>query len=613
MYFDVLGQSESLPNPLFEWDLSQQNGQSLLLGNVTINESTLAFGFRKLQASRPDQPGTFDAQYFTVKWPDFLFPNARIELLNRDGKVTWGKTLEKSDFESWKKVVSENSKNLKNSPLTQFSWGAELDTLGIPLKNLADGFRFCLLRSDLNATERLCSQKYVVRQMGNQTLLGRLKTINPARLIINGEPSNMKGQMEIINEMPIRLFAELSSGETLEFSSEPTKVVWSDFTKMEGRDFVRVVGYATPPVGKYTILNQSQDSQLTQMLGFQSTIKDERIFWALARPISQPWIYFPGAKGGVFKHPLPLNLAPNSSLRLHLHKDTPKGTYRDGVILKGRKQASTELESTQKKTNVTGPNSFEWSFQAKNNAEINRSSLLIKEGDKVYKSYFELYKGYSNELSARSSLVLSDAGLIIMGELAYNLWFEDILGYDQYHLTKQRWGISTRYFQSFTKFKVGDFGNAQIKNTSLDLKYRFTPGLWTRDETHGAMLSYQDVEVNQDITDFKVPMVGVGWFWARSMPQVFDNLFNYIPIFRYPKWVDMEFIYFMNSLDATQKLETNFALNFHGQVLWKKNFFGEAGFGVKRYAFIDTTNSFQRNIGYQLTTLYGTVGLGFKF
>lgn len=200
-----------------------------------------------------------------------------------------------------------------------------------------------------------------------------------------------------------------------------------------------------------------------------------------------------------------------------------------------------------------------------------------------------------------------------MGEAAYNLWFEDVLGWDQYYLSKQRWGVSTKYFQSFTKYKVTGYGNAELKVVNADLKYRFTPGLWTRDESHGAMVSYQDFEASLEVTKFKAPMLGVGWFWARSMPQVVDEIFSLIPYMDYPKWVDMEFIYYAASMDSTKKLNFNFALNFHGQVLWKNNFFGEAGFGIKRYDFIDATNSLQSNLGYQLNVLYGTVGMGVKF
>jgi len=449
--------------------------------------------------------------------------------------------------------------------------------------------------------------------MGSQTFLGRLKTLGTPRVLIDGEALALKGERETSKDVPTRFFSELASGETLEFTSKPRLVLWADFVKVEGTNRTRVIGYDMTPIGKYQILNPDKDSKLLQMLGFQSTIEDPRKFWAVTVTEPQPWLYFLGEDGGVFKHPLPLSLAPTSRLRLHLDSRTPTGTYRDGVILKGRKVASSQIKSMQKKVNVIDPQNFEWSFQASRDAEVNRSSILLVDGGKEFSAYFELYKGYANELSGRASTVISTSGLILMGEVAYNRWFEDVLGWNNFYLTKQRWGVSAKYFQSFSKFKVAGFGDAAIQVLNADLKYRLTPGLWTRDETQGVMFSYQDTEIDLTITDFKVPMAGVGWFWARSMPKVFDDMFNYIPLMRYPKWVDMEFIYYGASLDSSKQLNFNFALNFHGQVLWKKNFFGEAGFGLKRYAFVDKINPYQADLGYQLNVLYGTVGLGIKF
>lgn len=140
---------------------------------------------------------------------------------------------------------------------------------------------------------------------------------------------------------------------------------------------------------------------------------------------------------------------------------------------------------------------------------------------------------------------------------------------------------------------------------TLDLKYRFTPGVWTRDESSGLMFSYQDITFGT----FKAPMMGGGWFWARSMPRVFDNIMNWIPFFRYPKWVDMEVIYYFSSLNSKITLNSPLSVNFHGQILWSKSFFGEAGFGLKRYAFVDK----ELNQKAELNTFYGTVGLGLKF
>jgi hypothetical protein len=152
---------------------------------------------------------------------------------------------------------------------------------------------------------------------------------------------------------------------------------------------------------------------------------------------------------------------------------------------------------------------------------------------------------------------------------------------------------------------VSDTQKENLTSLTADIKYRFTPGVWTRDASMGMMLGYQDLVFG----NFKATMAGAGWFWARSMPRVFDNIFNWVPFMRYPKWVDMEVIYYFSSLKSNITLNSPFSVNFHGQILWSKSIFGEAGFGMKRYAFIDKT----LNQKAELNTFYGTLGLGIKF
>jgi hypothetical protein len=227
-------------------------------------------------------------------------------------------------------------------------------------------------------------------------------------------------------------------------------------------------------------------------------------------------------------------------------------------------------------------------------------------GGQTYRSYFELYKGFPRELSGRFSGVQTAGTFIIMGEVAYNQWFEDIFTWSNYWVSRQRWGISAKYFQSFNELKVDKNGKtAPLAVLNVDLKYRFKPGLWGRDETVGLLASYQDVTFDV----LKAPMVGGGVFWARSMPKVFDELLNTLIIMRYPKWVDMEFIYYGLSLDSNVTLNAPMSLNFHGKVLWSDRYFGEAGFGIKRYSFKDAA----QNQKAELNTFYGTVGLGINF
>lgn len=617
VYFDALGAEHPMPPVQLEYDLESQKGMSLQIGSVTINEKTLGFGIRNLADidSRFSQKSS--GPYFIANWPAYLFPEAKIELLTRDGEVIWSREIKTADFKPWRDLVKSSVKTNKDSPLAEIEWGVPSQELNIPFEGLADGFRFCLagLRERQGESfERLCSQRYVVRKMASQVLLGRLRDVARPRVIVNGDPAPLKNILDVPSDVPTRFFAELATGETLEFSSRPLDVKWADFALVTGTKYARVVGYDTPPIGPHYILNPDKFPEWVKKFRFEPTIFDPRKFWSYGVEATDARVYFPGTQGGVFRHNLPVEQAPSSHLRLHLAKNTPKGTYRDGVKLHGRKQPTSQVSSEQYRIIDTGSTTlFDWSFQAPEKGRLNRSSLLIQDGDKSYKAYHELYRGFANELSARLSTVLSDQGLILMGEVAYSHWFEDFLGWDHYYITKQRWGVSAKQFQSFTKFRTGDLGDTTLANTNVDLKYRFTPGLWGRDETHGAILSYQIVNVDVQLTKFTAPMAGVGWFWARSMPRVFDEMFNLVPFMNYPKWVDMEFIFYGGSMDSNITLNTNFALNFHGQVMWKDNFFGEAGFGIKRYAFVDKANSYQANLGYTINTLYGILGIGFKF
>ena len=109
-------------------------------------------------------------------------------------------------------------------------------------------------------------------------------------------------------------------------------------------------------------------------------------------------------------------------------------------------------------------------------------------------------------------------------------------------------------------------------------------------------------------------MNGVGIFWARSMPKGFDEFLNVLPWMRYPKWVDVEFLYYLTSSAPNSTLVggDNTSLNFHGKLMWTNNFFGEAGFGIKRLHWVQYFSATDQK-DFFFTSVYGTVGIGLSF
>jgi len=619
LYFDT-EEKLVVPPPEFEYDLSEKGNKNLKMGPYALNEKTFFFLIRPLGKFNSLLPKILSASEqkelaFIIQWPEQFIGSGVLEMISRDGKVIWKFDLNDKVKETWTKKIENWKNELKKQKVSAKHLGGFFETQfgflnlkDIPFQDVKQTFRFCLTANQGRTQSRLCSQKYGIKREANKFEMVRVDASQEARVLVQNEKAPLRGRMKVSVDMPFTFYSELASGESYEFIAQPPKLSLMDFAESIRTDMIRVVGYDVKPFGNYQILNPDKNGKLTMLFGFESTIDDPREFWAIEIPKKEPVLYFPGVGGGAFKQRFDLADIPQARARIYLSEKTPVGTYTDGKVLHARKvpQAEVTTEQTSVKPKPNSKDLFDWSFQAKNKGEFNRSYLTVNYEGKTYRSYYELYNAYANELSLRFSAIVSSVGTVPVAEMAYNRWFESLFGWENQALSVQRWGLSVKYFKSMSQLSINDGASTvDLAAMNLDLKYRLTPGLWTRDESHGIMLSYQSVTFGT----LGAPLVGAGWFWARSMPRILDNVFNIVPFMRYPKWVDMEFIYYASSLKAGVTANSNLSLNFHGQVLWKKNFFGEAGFGMKRYAFQDSA----LNQKAELNTFYGTVGLGLKF
>lgn len=619
LYFETSG-GLMVPPPEFEYDLASDK-TTLKMGTVSLNQKSFLFALKPLGEFDPQlvpilKKNEASQNVFILSWPTELLDIGTVELISRDGKVLWKYVITEklkkewsSQLDGWQAQLKEKNKNAEPVSTGIFAVPyAFMDINQVPLKQLSEPFRFCIAKVEGKTQTRLCSQRYSVKLNGKEVSMGRMDSSTTARVLIQNETAPLKNNVVTTLEMPFSFYADLSTGESYEFVANPPKMNLMDFSETEKPDLFKLVGFNYPPFAKHVLLNPDQYSKFTKMLGFEATIGDPRRFWSVEISRQTPHLYFPGTGGGVFKQRFQVNDLPRNKARVYLHKNTPVGTYSSSPDLLVRKLPAMDVKSSQVVVKPTkkDPNVLEWTFAAPLKNEVNRSFLEVTSEGKTYKSYYELFRAFANELSVRSSGVVSTSGNVIVAEIAYNHWFESVFGWRNKWASMQRWGFSYKYFKSLNQLTVNDSGTkADLSVTTADIKYRLTPGLWTRDESTGLMLSYQDVAFGT----VKTNMAGGGWFWARSMPRVFDELFNYFKFMRYPKWVDMEIIYFTSPLKKSVTLNNTLAVNFHGQVLWGKYVFGEAGFGLKRYAFTDST----LNQRAELNSFYGTVGLGVKF
>ncbi len=619
MYFEA-DEGVVLNTPEFEYDMTIDQGRTLKVGLFDINEKTFRVELKTMAQLHPRLKNVLskseaNKMIVAMRWPNELFREGLIELISRDGDVLWKFELTEKLRSAWEGEAAKMSAAISRKEINKEASFSKASTASYVFKNFSSmpifkqkqPFRFCFTKSSGIFVNRLCTQKYGIKYNGRVPFVASITSNVSPRVIVQKEPDALKGSIKVPADDTFSFYAELANGQSYEFISPPPKLSLMDFAESLNPQMARVVGHGLPPLSTYAFLNSDQYSSLTKILGFEATIFDPRKFWIAEIAKENPVLYFPGPGGGVFKQSFVLDNLPQARSRPYLATSTPPGTYLSEKIVYGRKLAEDKIASDQvmMKINKKNPSIFEWTFAAPKKAEYNRSFVQITHEGKVYKSFYELYRAYANEFSARIG-VLAPANANFMGEVAYAHWFESLLGWRNNTFSVQRWGLSTKYFTSLSPVSVNDDGTTvSLAVLNADLKYRFTQGLWLRDETTGFSLSYQEVNWGE----LKIPMAGGGWFWARSMPKVFDGMFNFLPFMDYPKWVEFEFMYYAITTEPGVTLNTNLALNFHGQVLWTPSFFGEMGFGLKRYAF-DHAPTNQR---IELNTFFGTLGIGFKF
>ena len=620
LYFDIYN-TGPLPKMEFDYDISGAEGKTLFVGGTELNEKTFYFAVGPLAKMLPQFPQFAgkdgDRNVLVLRWPENLLKSGTIEVISRSGNSLWKSEITDKDVNRWKNRLAAWQKKLGLNPkvkplpalfttqMAVMDWTQSVSNI----TNSQEWFRFCLTQNEGTNFTRLCSSRYMPKTtLSGIGLAKQVITDGNVRVLLKNEEAALKGTVEVPPDVPLQFYCDLASGMSYEFSATPPKIYIADLAETRIPNLIRVTGWDIFPQSPFSRIRVEQYSKWVEMTGFQPTIKDDRKFWQAGLKAETPYFYFPGVGGGVFKQKFNVTGIPKESLRLFLQKNTPKGTYASAITFEGHKPSRASVGSSEwsVQQGPKDPSAFEWSFKADEAGEINRSYLQEVIGDKTYRSYFEIYRSYSNEVSARATAVYSTNTLILLAELAYNHWFDNIFGWDNYYLARQRWGLNAKYFKSLIPLPVDAAGTTgNLDSTVFDLKYRLSPGLWTRDETVGLISSYQNISFGV----LKAPMAGAGIFWARSMPLVFDRIINYFPFMNYPKWVDVEFIYYAVPMAADVVLSSSYSLNFHGQVLWKKNFFGEAGFGMKRYAF--SNPSINRKA--ELNTFYGTVGLGLKF
>ncbi|MEQ1875367.1 MAG: hypothetical protein ABL958_01895 [Bdellovibrionia bacterium] len=434
--------------------------------------------------------------------------------------------------------------------------------------------RICLTRSQGTSSFQLCSlfePGYKVVQSSESGVFINDQPAAPAAIVEVKEPSKMKF---------------VGGGVTFAVDVDPHAPEILDVTELSQDGRVVVSGRGAAP----------RDYSAREIEGGWKGFF-ERNF---------PLLYFPTAVGVPLRYDLAIaKELPLEIDRISLRETVKNGTYLEKVVLTGVHpfpKVTFSSEDSEVRTNAA--REYRWDAAIGGNVGWNSVDLglEIARGGKSrsHIATYDIYRGDPIELNARVTSMWTPARgeLLGLSEFEASYWSEYLFWWKHSLLSLQRWGLRGK----FAKSLVGDEG-FKVSLGNLDLKYRFNQGLWNHDETVGAIFGYQTVEFNSNPGSF----LGAGLFWARSMPDIFDKIFNIVPLFRYPKYVDMEFIYYFAAANPRVKVNPSFVLNFHGKMFFRQDFYLESGFGYRRFDYFNSV--VQTELGF----VFANLGLGVTY
>jgi hypothetical protein len=441
---------------------------------------------------------------------------------------------------------------------------------------------------------------------GESLNLEPLNESKDPNVFIGKDAIGTRATVNFPEDRKIDLRVVLGSGSWVHLSSRPLEVKFLDIVASKDSETIILTGKGPKPLGKVKILEVPPNHF------WSATGVAKEVIWQLQIDRDLPTLRVLGAWNVPFAYLIRYQDLPREEDRVYINTRTGSGTYVSNPSIRTLAPSGAKVttkESTTKR--LSGKNEYLWTFHAKDAGKSNNARLLIEEPDddgSKWVAHYQLYRGYPWEFSGRlTGIVAATLETVFIGEAASSRWFERLLGSDNYYLSEKRWGVTARYFKALQAFTFqGDAAAlTEFSVANMDLKYNLIPGIWNRDELFGLVLSAEMV----NISGLEANLGGLGAYWARTMPKIIDDIFNWLPFFRCPKYVDMELIYYPLALSPDVEPGSSFNLNFHGKVFWSPRIYGEAGFGLKRFNYVQKTEESDVAVG----TAFGTIGLGFIF
>jgi hypothetical protein len=601
----------SIDNPQMKWELL--NGGKINLNGLKFESGAIDAQFEEI--SRSDLPVRYDKSvpeqtalnvYFT--WPEILSRNGTISIETISGEVRWKQVYTEEDHKSWESVRADlkasGSPIIKDRLKMAWAW---IDVPKGPMDFLRKGgiFRMCLSQmGDDETSLKVCAKPLRIGQLKGHLMTKPVaRTGHQGNVFFNGKPIGTSGVVNFPADRLAKLKVEFTDESFAEFSTKPADPELLDAIESPDGQNIILTGHGAKPLDQAKVISKPDDTF------WSATGLARESIWQVSISMEAPTVRILGSFNVPFTMLFTHDRLPKESDRIYIRPTRSSGTYSESPVLKGFSPMANLVASSERKAKATDTYHFDWTFAAPAKGAKNHALIKVKnrKTKQVWVAQHDLYRSYPYEASLRAAgIVTTDGPIVFLGEISTAGWFESLGGLQDEIVSKQRWGLAAKYFRALTPLdaangvEVTDFSVA-----NFDLKYNLLPGIWHYDELVGVMASVEHITLAGHLVD----LGGVGAYWARTMPKIFNDLFNIASVFNVPKYVDMEFLYYPYAITAGITPGSSYALNFHGRVFWTQRFYGEIGFGIRQYQFTLP----DRTVPIGVTTGYGNVGVGLIF
>ncbi len=234
--------------------------------------------------------------------------------------------------------------------------------------------------------------------------------------------------------------------------------------------------------------------------------------------------------------PLELVDANPDAHTTYIDSQTPEQTYHSSFVVRGFAEPGVQYEADGKPVPIDEKTrEFSWKLTGLEKEKSNERYLTSKTDSGQSKYVYRLTRSKAWDINAGfGAAPVPKYGFQIFAGGAIRWYFDQLIDHDRDPWEFQRFSIGYQVIGATNK-PGGKAQPVPRPNHTVDLRYRFSPGLHEQGNYFSVAAAYKNVNYGAAPGH----MLGLGAEYSAAFPRFIDMLVNWIPLLDYPKRYDL--------------------------------------------------------------------------